>query len=246
MSDDDVKPVKAALRRRIWNGLRDAKLARFPGARGRIPNFTGAEAAAARLANTKEWRAARTIKCNPDSPQRPVRRAALDAGKLLYMPVPRLTQAKAFYELDPAKLDAKQYWHASSIKGAAELGRPVSVKQVRHIDMIVTGCVAVTRQGGRLGKGGGYSDLEYAVLRELGLVDEHTPIATSVHSMQVVRKNELPMTAHDISIDVVVTETKTIRTKNRPARPDGVLWDRLDSEKIEAIPILRSRKRRRR
>jgi len=244
VADNDVAAIKRQLRSRVWQALRDNKLARFPGARGRIPNFVGAEAAAKHLQRTRVWRDAQTIKCNPDSPQRPIRRTALDAGKLVYMPVPRLRSDEAFYELDPAVLDETQYWHASSIKGAAELGRPIGVTQVAAIDLIVTGCVAVTRAGGRLGKGGGYSDLEYAVLRELGLVAEDTPIATTVHSLQLVRKTELPMTAHDISIDVIATETKVIRTRNRPPRPEGVLWDHLDDEKIDAIPILRARRPR--
>ena len=34
------------------------------------------------------------------------------------------------------------------------------------------------------GKGGGYSDLEYALCRQAGLVDEDTLIVTTVHSMQ--------------------------------------------------------------
>lgn len=242
LGDGDIIAVKRQLRRRIWQALRDNKVARFPGARGRIPNFVGAEAAAERLQRTRIWRHAQTIKCNPDSPQRPVRRAALEAGKTVYMPVPRLTREEAFYELDPEQLEQRQYWHASSIKGAAELGRPVAVDQVSPIDLIVTGCVGVTRQGGRLGKGGGYSDLEYAVLRELDLVDGNTPIATTVHSLQLVRTNELPMTAHDISIDVIATEAKLVHSRNRPERPAGILWHHLDEEKIAAIPILKARK----
>ncbi len=40
--------------------MTEAKVTRFPGARGRIPNFIGAEAAARRLAGTDEWGAATT------------------------------------------------------------------------------------------------------------------------------------------------------------------------------------------
>ena len=41
--------AKAALREEVWSAMRAAKVARFPGAAGRIPNFSGAEAAAERL-----------------------------------------------------------------------------------------------------------------------------------------------------------------------------------------------------
>jgi 5-formyltetrahydrofolate cyclo-ligase len=65
---------KAELRQQMWDRLEQADVVRFPGAHGRIPNFAGAQEAAQRLAALPIWRqAAQTIKCNPDSPQRPVR-----------------------------------------------------------------------------------------------------------------------------------------------------------------------------
>lgn len=224
-----------------WEALRDAGAARFPGARGRIPNFTGAEAAAARLAETAAWRSARVVKCNPDSPQRPVRRAALEAGKILYVAVPRLASDHPFFELDPGRIDRKDRWRASSIKGAAELGRPVRLDDMQRIDLIVTGCVAVDRRGARLGKGGGYSDLEYALLREAKLVTEDTVITTTVHPLQVTGDGEIPMTAHDFALDLVVTPAEVIRCPERPPRPAGVLWDHLEGAKREAIPALAER-----
>lgn len=239
------RPVdpKAALRRRVWDDLRAAGVARFPGAWGRIPNFTGAERAAERLAQTDEWRAARVLKVNPDSPQRPVRRAALEAGKRLYMPVPKLASERPFLLIDPGELAPDQLWEASSIRGAGKLGRPVSVEEMDRVDLIVTGCVAVSARGGRLGKGGGYSDLEYAMLRELDLAGEATPVATTVHSIQVVDVAELPMTEHDISLDLIVTERGLVRCPDRPPRPTGILWDHLDAAKRDSIPVLARRAR---
>ncbi|MGH3304062.1 MAG: hypothetical protein ACRDOK_20770 [Streptosporangiaceae bacterium] len=38
--------AKTALRQQVWDAMREAKVARLPGAAGRIPSFTGAEAAA--------------------------------------------------------------------------------------------------------------------------------------------------------------------------------------------------------
>ena len=64
---------------------------------------------------------------------------------------------------------------ASSIKGATQLGRLVHPDEMRPIDLIVCGSVAVNRKGARLGKGGGYSDLEYAVALSLGLISKETP-----------------------------------------------------------------------
>ena len=76
----DLLAAKAALRQEVWTAMRAAKVARFPGAAGRIPNFTGAEAAAERLRARPAWQAASTVKSNPDSAQWPVRQRALEDG----------------------------------------------------------------------------------------------------------------------------------------------------------------------
>src|SRR6201997_3500629 len=76
----DVLAAKAALREEVWAAMTAAHVARFPGAAGRIPNFTGAEAAAQRLRDLPEWQEARTLKANPDSAQLPVRQRALQDG----------------------------------------------------------------------------------------------------------------------------------------------------------------------
>ena len=170
---------KTATRRAVYDAIQHAGVGRFPGIRGRIPNFKGSEAAAERLVSLDVFRSARTIKSNPDSPQRAVRRAALEANKTVYVAVPKLAAERPFLELDPSRIDPSDYWRASSIKGADELGRPVAVDELPNIDLIVTGCVGVTRSGARLGKGGGYADLEYGLLRQARLVTEDTPIAPS-------------------------------------------------------------------
>ena len=95
--------AKQDIRELVWQALREAGVARFPGARGRIPNFTGAEQAAQRAASLDLWSDAQVLKCNPDLPQRPVRSRALKEGKTVYMAVPRLTSLQCFVELDPRK-----------------------------------------------------------------------------------------------------------------------------------------------
>jgi 5-formyltetrahydrofolate cyclo-ligase len=96
--------------------------------------------------------------------------------------------------------------------------------------------VAVNRQGARIGKGGGFSDLEFALLVERGLVGDWTTIATTVHALQLLDER-LPETDHDFRVDVIVTPTGTVRTRRR-RRPPGLLWDHLDAEKRAAIPVL--------
>lgn len=142
--------AKEEVRERIWALLEREHAARFPGARGRIPNFRGAEQAAAWLAELTEWRS--------------------------------------------------------------------------------------TARGVRIGKGGGFSDLEFALLVEHGLVSDETTIATTVHDLQLLDE-DLPETKHDFRVDVIVTPTTTVHTRRR-RRPPGIVWDQLDPEKIESIPVL--------
>jgi len=138
---------KQALRERIWSTMTAKKVARFPGALGRIPNFVGTETAARHLATLQVWQKARAIKCNPDSPQRHIRYMGLKAGKVTYMAVPRLRDRKPFIELDPIRLKKKTLWEASSIRGAFALGRPVTLGEMSPIDLIVAGSVAVLYRG---------------------------------------------------------------------------------------------------
>jgi 5-formyltetrahydrofolate cyclo-ligase len=227
---------KPAIRERVWSLLTARGVARFPGARGRIPNFIGAEAAARRLAESPAWRAARVVKCNPDAPQLPVRVLALRQGKRLFMAVPRLRQERCFLELDPRRLAGRER-AAASIRGAARFGHPTLPKDMPKIDLIVAGSVAVNRGGARLGKGGGFSDLEFALLTELGLVGRWTTVATTVHPLQVVVAS-ITMLAHDIPLDLIVTPEDTIACPRRHKRPTGILWSALPEEKIAEIPVL--------
>jgi 5-formyltetrahydrofolate cyclo-ligase len=230
---------KQAVRERVWRRLEEAGAVRFPGAWGRIPNFTGAEAAAERLASSPAWQQASVVKVNPDAPQLPVRARALAEGKLLYMAVPGLAGSRPFLALDPARVGPPR--QAASIRGAAHRGVAVGLGQMSRVDLVVCGSVAVNRHGARLGKGGGYSDLEFALLIEAGRIDSGTALATTVHGLQVMDE-ELPETEHDFRVDLVVTATETLAPPPF-RRPPGVIWEHLDREKVEAVPVLRQMER---
>jgi 5-formyltetrahydrofolate cyclo-ligase len=227
---------KMEARARVWREMEIRGVGRFPGAAGRIPNFVGAERAALQLQALRAWREARAVKINPDAPQLPVRRLALREGKVVYMPVPRLRTLECFLELNPATL-GRRALQAASIRGAERLGRPVAVDAMPAIDLIVCGAVAVNARGARVGKGGGYSDLEYGLLVEAGRVGPRTPIVTTVHSVQVLPE-AIEMRRHDIPVDVVATADGLMGLRPDFPRPCGLYREELAPDKITEVPAI--------
>lgn len=248
---------KQAVREAVWDAFDEGDQARFPfPPHDRIPNFAGADAAAERLTETPAWEAAATLKSNPDAPQLPVRRAALRAGKTVFVAQPRLCDPDPFLRLDPADIPPEEVDDATTVSGTSEYGVATAPEDVPHVDLIVAGSVGVTTDGTRIGKGEGYSDLEWGVLRELDAVDADTTVATTVHELSVLDGPESAVgggasdhptpglpgpDAHDVPLDLVVTPGRAIRTQTSYARPDGVDWDALDDERLDAIPVLAER-----
>jgi 5-formyltetrahydrofolate cyclo-ligase len=239
----EILAAKAALREQVWSAMRAAKVARFPGAAGRIPNFTGAEAAAERLRALPAWRDARTVKANPDSAQLPVRQRALEDGKTVFMAVPRLAEREPFFLLDPDHLGQPPR-KAASISGASKSARRASLDELAPVDMVVMGCVAVGEDGARLGKGGGFADLEYALATEAGLIGPETLCVTTVHELQVRPAGAIPAAGHDTVVDLIVTPERVIdcRPRRGPRPAPGIRWEDLTEEKIAAIPLLAARR----
>jgi 5-formyltetrahydrofolate cyclo-ligase len=166
-----------------------------------------------------------------------LRQAALCEGKTIYMAVRRLRQEHCFIELDPQRLGQRAS-AAATIRGAFKYGQPVTVDELRPIDLVVCGSVAVNREVARVGKGGGYSDLEYALAFAAGKLSSDTPILTTIHSLQIIEE-AIPREVHDIPVDYIVTSQEVIETHTSLPRPEGIYWKLLPAERIEAIPALR-------
>ena len=108
------------------------------------------------------------------------------------------------------------------------------------VDLVVAGCVAVGVDGVRLGKGGGFSDLEFALAAAAGLVDQDTVVVTTVHDVQVrappARSRRQRTTS---TCDLVVTPTRVVRCpRSKDYRLPRLDWSELTAEKIAAIPLL--------
>ncbi len=115
-------------------------------------------------------------------------------------------------------------------------------RDLGRIDLVVAGSVAVNRRGARVGKGGGYSDLEWALARQVDAVGETTPVLTTVHELQVV-DDDIPMTDHDVPVDLIVTPERVIRPPRRRPKPRGIRWQALSQEQMAAMPPLRALRR---
>ena len=233
--------TKAEIRQIVWQKIEQAGVSRFPGPLGRIPNFDGAARTTGLVQQMTVWRRALVVKVNADAPQLALRRLALEEGKILYISVPHLRTEKCFIELDPQRLGSRSRF-AITLGGACRYGRAVAPREMRPIDLVVCGSVAAARDGARVGKGGGYGDLEYGILREDGKIRESTPILTTLHPLQVVSER-ISMLPHDIPVDFLVTPDEVIATRPAHPRPRGIYWDLLRPVTVNSIPLLRKRLR---
>ena len=231
--------TKAQVRQKVWELLHRCDALRFPTVQGGVPNFIDADRAARLLRELAVWRRALVVKTTADAALLFVRRLAIEDGKLLYIAVPKLRSEKCFVEIDPRRL-GKRSLVAASFPRACKYGRFVAPREMRPIDLLVCGSVAVSRDGARVGRGGGYGDLAYALLREEGKTRESTPIATVVHPLQIVT-DRVAMLPHDVPVDFLVTPSQVIAARPGRARPRGIYWDLLHPALIHAIPSLRKR-----
>ena len=224
---------KQAARGAVWDRLQDERLAAFPfPPHGRIPNFKGAAQAAARLFEIPAFRDAERIKVNPDAAQRPVRAEALRRGITVYVPTPRL--AGGFMKLDPARISPQDIPAATTMSKCRRFAEDVALTDLPQLDAIVCGSVAVTPAGFRCGKGEGYSDMEFAILAELGHAP--VPVATTVHDVQLLAG--FPQADNDLPLSFIVTPSRTHAVARPPAPPGGIDWARLTPADLEAMPVL--------
>lgn len=234
-----VSAQKETIRERIWQKMLEAGLSARP--HGRIPPFKGREQAAQKLRQLAEYIQARKIMVPPDEALYHARLNILQDGKELIMATPGIRDG--FYRLDSA-LSPVLRSRGVTLSGIRSYGKKLetSFRAIGMIDLLVTGAVAVSISNGtRIGKGTGYFDLEYAILAEIGCVDQETPIVTVVHAVQIYEA--LPSEHKDVSTDYIVTPDAIIRVENPGHRPSGLEWKHIDGRLISRLRPLRELKR---
>ncbi|XP_071296888.1 methenyltetrahydrofolate synthase domain-containing protein isoform X2 [Agelaius tricolor] len=229
------------IREEVWEHLEASGLAEFPRpVRGRIPNFKGSSHAATRLLGLQQFRAARAVKINPDAPQRNARFLTLEARKTLLVPTPRLRTGLFNRIVPPPGATKEVLRRCATSQGVRDFSVPVGLDSKAQVDLVVVGSVAVSEKGWRIGKGEGYADMEYAMMVSMGAVQEDTPVVTIVHDCQVLDIAEELLGDHDLTVDYILTPTRTIQTNCKRPKPQGIMWHKVSSEMLGKIPILKT------
>ncbi|KAJ8985992.1 hypothetical protein NQ317_013876 [Molorchus minor] len=232
---------KQYYREEVWGQLVKNRATIFPSPYGRIPNFKGACNAASKLFELEAFKLAKSIEVNPDKPLEPSRLLVLESGKQLYVPTPRLKHGllkKLTTQEGLSKHKIASRW------GIENTGSEINMTDNVHIDFFILGSVAVSKEGYRIGKGEGFADLEYAILKEMKAVDDNAVIVTTVHDLQVF--DTLPkelFKKHDVPVDYILTPTQIITVENKLPRPEGIYWDLLSQEHLSSIPVLKNLKK---
>ncbi|NWX63519.1 MTHSD protein, partial [Promerops cafer] len=229
------------IREKVWEHLEASGLAEFPRpVRGRIPNFKGSLQACCSLRELDVFSRAREVKVDPDKPLEGARLAALQARKTLLVPTPRLRTGLFNRIVPPPGATKEILRRCATSQGVKDYSVPVGLDGKAQVDLVVVGSVAVSEKGWRIGKGEGYADMEYAMMVSMGAVQEDTPVVTIVHDCQVLDIAEELLGDHDLTVDYILTPTRTIQTNCKRPKPQGIMWHKVSSEMLGKIPILKT------
>jgi 5-formyltetrahydrofolate cyclo-ligase len=203
-----------------------------------IPDFKGSERCADRIRRLPAYRRARLLFITPDNCLEHLREKCIRDGKPFLM-TPYAIRRDFLY-LDPKAVPRGMEALASTLDGIERFAKPMSLRRMMRlgrVDMLVTGVSIVNTRGVRYGKGTGFFDIEWAIFRELGMVDDETPIVAVAHDCQVV-EFEFPYAPHDTIVDYIITPRRTIKVERAAKKPAGIDWRILPRELFESIPPL--------
>uniref|UniRef100_A0A8B9VFQ9 Methenyltetrahydrofolate synthase domain-containing protein n=1 Tax=Anas zonorhyncha TaxID=75864 RepID=A0A8B9VFQ9_9AVES len=206
----------------------------------RSSKLPGSHQACCSIKELDAFSRASVIKVDPDKPLEGVRLAALQARKTLLVPTPRLRSGLFNRIVPPAGATKEILRICSTSRGIKEYSVPVGLDGKVRVDLVVVGSVAVSEKGWRIGKGEGYADMEYAMMVSMGAVKEETPVVTIVHDCQVLDISEELLDDHDLTVDYILTPTRTIKTNCKRPKPQGIIWHKVSYEMLAKIPILKS------
>jgi 5-formyltetrahydrofolate cyclo-ligase len=242
----DETTIRDDVRERVWSQLRDVARpdSRFAWDFGEfIADYEGSDAGADRLLELADDRGCETWLVTPDNNLDPLRERLVGRSTPFLMPSYGIR--RGFLSLDPAAVPDEEAAFASVLDGVNRFGQrvPLETLEADHppLDIMVTGASFVTPDGLRMGKGHGFFDLEWAMLREVGLATTDTLVVAAVHDVQLLSETDTPdgmVADHDTVVDYVVTPSRTLQVEGDKQKPSGIYWDLLTETEIRSIPPL--------
>uniref|UniRef100_A0A3Q3EWC0 Methenyltetrahydrofolate synthase domain-containing protein n=1 Tax=Labrus bergylta TaxID=56723 RepID=A0A3Q3EWC0_9LABR len=223
--------TKWDIRQKVWDYIEENNLANFPRpVHNRIPNFKGAFTACNKVSELQVFTKTSEVKVDPDKTLEGVRMAVLQVA-ISKPKHPKLYFSfNFFFSSCPLNL---------FLQGVKDFSVPVGLDAKVKVDLVVVGSVAVSEKGIRIGKGEGFADLEYGMMVSMGAVNEFTVVVTVVHDCQVVEIPDELRESHDLTVDYILTPTRVIKTNCQFPKPLGIIWTKLNTEKLLKIPILK-------
>lgn len=205
-----------------------------------IADYEGSDECARRFAETDVYKSADVVFITPDNNLEHLRELLIRDGKTMIMT--NYSISRGFFLLRPEWVPEGQEVLASTLDGVQRFWQHRTLGQlaaeIERIPVLVSGASAITPSGIRFGKGHGYFDLEWAMFYTKGLVDVNSTVVAVGHDCQVV---DVPVQVrpYDTAIDLIVTPTQIIETRNEFPKPEhGVMWYLLEDDMLGRIPPL--------
>lgn len=203
-----------------------------------VPDFDGSDACHSALRERGEYADARLLLIAPDNSLQGAIEHALADGKRVLVPTYGLR--RGFVLLDPAEVPEQQRAFAATLDGLERFGRRLTFDELRalgHVDVIVTGAIAVTAQGVHVGSGRAYIDLEWGILSTIRIADDTTTVVGIVHDRQYVDV-PIPPGRFDLPIDIAITPSGAHEIRHGRARPAGITWNAVTDDQIASLTYL--------
>jgi len=192
--------------------------------------------AAENLRKLQPYRDASTVFASPDASLLQTRINCLLDGKDLLMAGPSLRNG--FYLLKNRTIPFPDLSTAVTYRGLDKFGQLISNDEIKKlsIGLLLTGAVAVDRQGTRLGDAKGFVDLSFGILSEL---DAIRPAATilAVVSVDQITDNTLPREKWDVKMNGAVTPAGSVEFDINQVE-GKIHWEALSKERIKKISPL--------
>lgn len=191
---------KEEVRQYIWEKIEP--FCDFPSPYGRIPNFRDAKKACERIRELEEYKNVECVFSAPDSVLLRLREIVLEDGKTLLVALPKMKGFVLLKEKIKPTIDR------------LKLGKMADLRELKgKVGIFAQGCVAVDLHGNRIGKGSGFGDREFEILKKEGVLAKNAIFVVITHDLQVFNDLGYLMEPHDAKADVILTPTRLIRVK---------------------------------